>query len=160
MGRLSRTGVRAAEFEEGAWVAVEPSDLRRLMAEVGLGYLRLGQPATELSGGERSRALLARVLAGEAPVILADEPTTSLDPHYQIEVMRLLHAAAVPSQEAASACSGWTCKGRRRLGHRSERPRSRGSPRPCEKLGGWLRAPARTASSRAPTERVSLALGP
>jgi iron complex transport system ATP-binding protein len=52
------------------------------------------RPITALSGGERSRALLARVLAGEAPVILADEPTTSLDPHYQIEVMRLLHAAA------------------------------------------------------------------
>jgi iron complex transport system ATP-binding protein len=52
------------------------------------------RPVTELSGGERSRTLLARVLAGEAPVILADEPTTSLDPHYQIEVMRLLHGAA------------------------------------------------------------------
>jgi iron complex transport system ATP-binding protein len=52
------------------------------------------RPVTELSGGERSRVLLARVLAGEAPVILADEPTTSLDPHYQIEVMRVLHGAA------------------------------------------------------------------
>jgi iron complex transport system ATP-binding protein len=52
------------------------------------------RPATELSGGERSRAVLARVLANEAPVILADEPTASLDPHYQIEVMRLLHRAA------------------------------------------------------------------
>ena len=52
------------------------------------------RPVTELSGGERSRAVLARVLANEAPVILADEPTASLDPHYQIEVMRLLHRAA------------------------------------------------------------------
>jgi iron complex transport system ATP-binding protein len=57
---------------------------------IGLGERRV----TELSGGERSRIALARVLAVEAPVMLADEPTASLDPRYQIDVMTNLRTAA------------------------------------------------------------------
>nr|WP_206171528.1 ABC transporter ATP-binding protein [Thiorhodococcus mannitoliphagus] len=45
---------------------------------------------TELSGGERARARLARVLAVQAPLILADEPVAALDPRHQIQVMALL----------------------------------------------------------------------
>ena len=53
------------------------------------------RPATTLSGGERARLALARIIAQQAPVILADEPDAALDPRYQIEVMSLLRSLAM-----------------------------------------------------------------
>ncbi|AVO43871.1 ABC transporter ATP-binding protein [Phreatobacter cathodiphilus] len=52
------------------------------------------RPVTALSGGERARVTLARVLATGARLILADEPTAALDPAHQLAVLGLLREEA------------------------------------------------------------------
>ncbi|MDX1549737.1 MAG: excinuclease ABC subunit A, partial [Lysobacter spongiicola] len=77
---LDMTVDAAAEFFSG-----EPRILRPLetLREVGLGYLRLGQPAPELSGGEAQRIKLANELQRQqrrGTLYVLDEPTTGLHP--------------------------------------------------------------------------------
>jgi len=60
-----------------AKIAAAHKILQRL-ADVGLGYLSLGQPLTTLSGGERQRLKLATAMAEKGDVYILDEPTTGL----------------------------------------------------------------------------------
>src|SRR3954452_15522757 len=84
---------------DAAWefFAEEPHVRRSLgvLREVGLGYLRLGQPATELSGGEAQRIKLAtelqRAQRGNALYVL-DEPTTGLHPSDVAKLMTQLES--------------------------------------------------------------------
>jgi excinuclease ABC subunit A len=83
---------------DAAWefFAEEPSLHRALgvVREVGLGYIRLGQPATELSGGEAQRIKLATELQrsqrGDTLYVL-DEPTTGLHPSDVQKLLKQLH---------------------------------------------------------------------
>ena len=73
---------------------------KQLLNELGLGD-KLYKLPNELSGGERQRTAIARAFINNPNIILADEPTASLDSHRAHEVVRLISQEAKSRNKAA-----------------------------------------------------------
>jgi iron complex transport system ATP-binding protein len=84
---------------------------REQLAKVGLeGFEARG--VLDMSGGERARVLLARLLATAAPLLVADEPAAGLDPDAQLLTLELLRAAADRGAGVAVTLHDLTLAGR------------------------------------------------
>jgi len=101
IGYLPQTGEIAWDLSVGALASLgrlPHGDRGQAQVAAALAALDLTQfaarPVSTLSGGERARALLARVLAGEPEWILADEPLAALDLAHQLALLARLRDAA------------------------------------------------------------------
>ncbi|MBB2775644.1 UNVERIFIED_ORG: iron complex transport system ATP-binding protein [Comamonas terrigena] len=81
---------------QGRWRLASASKTDQNAVDAALSAMHLTDMAERhlhaLSGGERARARLARAMAVQAPLLLADEPVVALDPYHQLSVMELLRA--------------------------------------------------------------------
>ena len=84
LGRLPWPGATGAEDRAAIDAAI---------ARMGLGPFR-ARTATRLSGGEQARALIARALAQDTPLLIADEPIAGLDPAQQLACLTLFRDLA------------------------------------------------------------------
>ena len=87
LGRLPHGGGVSQGTEEDA------KAVSKALKKLDLEALK-DRPATELSGGEKARVLLARAIAQEAPLVMADEPTAGLDPGHQVSAMKAFQSLA------------------------------------------------------------------
>lgn len=95
-GVTARAIVALGRFAFGAPLREDAQDaaaIDRALADCAATHLA-DRAASTLSGGELARIHLARALAGETPLLLADEPIAALDPEHQFSVMALLREKA------------------------------------------------------------------
>lgn len=90
LGRAPHPARRAA-------AAADRAAIDHALARMGLAEFR-NRRATALSGGEQARVLIARALAQETPLLLADEPVAGLDPEAQLRTMQVLSDLATAGQ--------------------------------------------------------------
>lgn len=87
LGRIPHLGAG------GRLSAQDQTHVERALTRMGLIPLR-DRRVTRLSGGEQARVLIARMLAQDTPLLLADEPISGLDPAHQIATMQVFASLA------------------------------------------------------------------
>ena len=107
---VART-VALGRLLHGGGTDADLTAIDQAMAAMDVAQFR-DRPVTELSGGELARALMARVLAQETPVILADEPTAGLDPAHQLTLLDRLATLARSGRTVAVAMHDLTLAAR------------------------------------------------
>ncbi len=79
-----------------------PDVIARALAAMDIEHLA-DRPIAQLSGGERARVLVARALAQEAPLLVADEPTAGLDPAHSLALFTLFQRLATEGRTVVVA---------------------------------------------------------
>ncbi|EFE69859.1 LOW QUALITY PROTEIN: hemin import ATP-binding protein hmuV, partial [Streptomyces viridosporus ATCC 14672] len=110
--RMGRAPWAAARLEDDDAVVAEA-----MAATEVTGFA--ARPFSALSGGERARVALARVLAQRAPLLMLDEPTAALDLRHQELVLRLCRARARAGDAVVGWCTTSVSRRRTRTGWRS-----------------------------------------
>jgi ABC-type antimicrobial peptide transport system, ATPase component len=70
-----------------------------LLARVGIKRVEANRLVQKLSGGQQQRAAIARCIAGNVPIIVADEPTGNLDEKTEEKILQVLHDLAIKEKK-------------------------------------------------------------